>query len=1541
MRQWATEGPVVSEVVAQVARCLATYREDAKRVEEDAAIESSIAEGGYGRKQLYELIQNGADAMLAEPGEIEVVLTKECLYVANAGRPLTVDGVDALMASHLSRKRGDEIGRFGLGFKSVVAISDRPRIFSRSGSFGFDRELAESTISRVVPDAPAYPLMRVAAPLDPHAEAQSDPVLKELMEWATTVVKVPLRESSELLSEDIAGFPASFLLFSPHARSLRMVDRTTGAEREIRLEQGPGPGELILRDSGQESTRWRVARRVHRPSAEALRDAGRLAHRETIEVSWAVPLSGRDGLGQFWAFFPTQDRTTLSGIVNAPWKLSDDRRNLLPGAFNDEILRVVLPEIVASEWPHLQRTSDPSWPLDLLPARGREVRSWADGRLNEPVYDALRRVPSLPDVTGTLCVPTNLRMHPDGLTPEAMTAWTIAQPPPSGWVHHSADQNSERRSKALRLITGLVGSREGATAELREWVEALVRPDDVHSSAIAIDVLSRLRDHADFEDTARTAKVVLLEDGHLVPARRGQVFVRSSDQEQGYEFIHPQLAAMPGTVRALKSLGIELLDRAGELRNAVSAHQDAARLDWRRIWALSRSCGLETAEGILRQELREPIENSVRVKNRAGAFVPLGRAYLPGAVIRPHSRGDERFEIDLAFHHDDLELLERLGAVSQPVLRRQPPRETWLRAYEERIFTEYLKELGDSRVTADQLVAEGPTPPWPLEMLPDLSPEAKAAVTSLALRLTSGTAWKVRHASSASFPQRSYKDPVLWWVRKHGMLPTELGPFSVGHCVLAGDDVPDSIFPTVELDSQTAEALQVAEDLDHLSATTWGHLFELARTWDSERRNLLYAWGSWKVDPPERIVATVGDRQATVPTSEVAVAGTREVFRSLVEQRTPAILVDEAADLERLIEAWGLEDGKALLDQDLSYEASGEPQVLVDAFPKLRLWDVPSSVKLQPCSSIELLTVTNHGTRSRPVNGYLDGDVLLTTESDPAAVLRVVSDELQLGMTADEIRSILDQLRSRALKESVAGVRAASTLEEKLAILIGGEAMARRLPKAALDAIRGELGREPTEHEIARLVLSVYGVGTLQEFRSHLAEQGHEPPVQWAGGSSTRRWVADLGFPSEFAGFASASRPAMFTVDGPVELPELHGYQKFVVDRIKLLVRDEMPDARGLVSLPTGAGKTRVAVQALVEEVAEGNLGGPIVWIAQSDELCEQAIETWSYIWRAKGPAAPLHVSRLWSTNQVEEVGTGVQLVVATPNKLQNLVDRSEYDWLTENSVVVVDEAHTSVSPMYTEVLAWLGLGRSRKARNKMIGLTATPFRNTSETETRRLAARYDNNRLDEGAFDGHPHEELQRMGVLAHVEQVILSGAQIHLTQQELADTEKFRDIPKSALVKLGANHRRNETIVESVAALPSDWPVLVFAASVDHARVLAALLAFRGISAVSISAETDPAARRHYIEEFKAGRIRVITNYGVLAQGFDAPAVRAVYITRPTYSANLYQQMIGRGLRGPLNGGSERVRIVNVHDNVVQYGERLAFTEFEHLWRKEAADA
>ena len=73
---------------------------------------------------------------------------------------------------------------------------------------------------------------------------------------------------------------------------------------------------------------------------------------------------------------------------------------------------------------------------------------------------------------------------------------------------------------------------------------------------------------------------------------------------------------------------------------------------------------------------------------------------------------------------------------------------------------------------------------------------------------------------------------------------------------------------------------------------------------------------------------------------------------------------------------------------------------------------------------------------------------------------------------------------------------------------------------------------------------------------------------------------------------------------------------------------------------------------------------------------------------------------------------------------------------------------------------------------------------------------------------------------------------------------------------------------------------------------------------------------------------------NYGVFREGFDAPKTRAIIVARPVYSPNLYFQMIGRGLRGPENGGNERCLVLDVRDNIETFDRALAFSQLDWLW-------
>ncbi|TFD25168.1 DEAD/DEAH box helicase [Cryobacterium lyxosi] len=374
-----------------------------------------------------------------------------------------------------------------------------------------------------------------------------------------------------------------------------------------------------------------------------------------------------------------------------------------------------------------------------------------------------------------------------------------------------------------------------------------------------------------------------------------------------------------------------------------------------------------------------------------------------------------------------------------------------------------------------------------------------------------------------------------------------------------------------------------------------------------------------------------------------------------------------------------------------------------------------------------------------------------------------------------------------------------------------------------------------------------------------------------------------------------------------------------------------------MLFLPTGAGKTRVTVEAIVQAFLEDGLVGPVLWIAQSEELCEQAVQTWSAVWRELADFRTLTIGRLWASNTVSDFESDLSVIVATDAKLEKLVDKFEYKWLADATAVIVDEAHVAGdSPRYTQIFRWLGVD-GRSADKPLLGLSATTFKNRSEGRTKSLVARFGHKRLN--VLGDDPYGTLQGMGVLARVRYDELQGADVRLSPQELEDAESWSRLSPTVMDRVGNDEDRAIRIVEHIKDLDPEWPVLVFTSSVFSAQVLAALLQAQGISAASVSGKTRRQERRRVIQEFKDGKIRVLANCDVLTQGFDAPGVRALYIARPTLSPNAYIQMVGRGLRGPLNGGEAECLIVNLKDTFSNFSGNLDFTEFDGLWENTEA--
>ena len=329
--RWAgPDGALGAYFREESEKSLESYRSQPNLVYEHANHEEDTARGGYANRQLFELVQNSADALASSDGEyIWIRLTPTHLYCADNGQPVDQNGARALLFAHLSSKRGtSEIGRFGLGFKSVLSVTDTPEFFSRAGSFRFDRERAAELLSPIAPGVGRYPVLRMAEPFNPQQDIESDPNLREMAYWATNIVRLPLNPGThQTVDKQIKEFPAEFLLLVEHVGRLVLQ---TDQEETARIVTLTHEDDRWVLDDGGNRTRWMVETRLHNLSSDAKNDRRSLDDADQVRLSWAAPVDRLNEPGKFWAFFPTMTTSLLAGILNAPWKTNEDRQNLLP-----------------------------------------------------------------------------------------------------------------------------------------------------------------------------------------------------------------------------------------------------------------------------------------------------------------------------------------------------------------------------------------------------------------------------------------------------------------------------------------------------------------------------------------------------------------------------------------------------------------------------------------------------------------------------------------------------------------------------------------------------------------------------------------------------------------------------------------------------------------------------------------------------------------------------------------------------------------------------------------------------------------------------------------------------------------------------------------------------------------------------------------------------------------------------------------------------------------------------------------------------------
>lgn len=442
--------------------------------------------------------------------------------------------------------------------------------------------------------------------------------------------------------------------------------------------------------------------------------------------------------------------------------------------------------------------------------------------------------------------------------------------------------------------------------------------------------------------------------------------------------------------------------------------------------------------------------------------------------------------------------------------------------------------------------------------------------------------------------------------------------------------------------------------------------------------------------------------------------------------------------------------------------------------------------------------------------------------------------------------------------------------------------------------------------------------------------------LKWSRSSKIAEvFLNDLGFTSDFLPAEQAARSAHELIMPNVKLHDLHDYQEELVERIAHRYLVERKNF--LMHLPTGAGKTRVMMEALTRHHCEFGsfpLGKGVLWLAHSRELLEQAIETFRDVW-ALNASTPAAITRFYSSFDTHIGDFQDALVFASLQKIGRLAESnpSRLLKLSENiGTIIVDEAHKVGAPTYLKAARMLTSGN----KNLLVGVTATPGRGAEqESENYLLASTFDGNLLTASLGD-RPVIALQEKGVLAKLERIEIDSG-MTIVEPSSNDVEQMDvDYSAKALKEVGNNSSRNNQIVNAIISeVLEGHSTLVFACSVIHARVLCAALAMSGVRAAYLDSSTPDYLRSEVIRSYRSGETKVLVNYEILTTGFDAPITKAVLIARPTKSIILYSQMIGRGLRGPKVGGNESCRIIDVVDNEGSFGNLShIYSFFDDYW-------
>lgn len=333
-----------------------------------------------------------------------------------------------------------------------------------------------------------------------------------------------------------------------------------------------------------------------------------------------------------------------------------------------------------------------------------------------------------------------------------------------------------------------------------------------------------------------------------------------------------------------------------------------------------------------------------------------------------------------------------------------------------------------------------------------------------------------------------------------------------------------------------------------------------------------------------------------------------------------------------------------------------------------------------------------------------------------------------------------------------------------------------------------------------------------------------------------------------------------------------------------------------LVVIPTAGGKSLV-MAAFIEGVLKAWPDQRILIVTHVRELIAQNHAEMIGLW-PDAPAGVYSAGLGKREAQARILFAGIQSIHRRAREIGH------------TDLVLIDEAHLIPGKSSTMYRRFLDALSAINPALKVIGLTATPFR------------------LDSGMLHEGKNALFTDIAYEAPVRDLIEQGFLSPLVSKQPAtrlDVSKVgtragdfiaRDL--AAAVDQEATTRAAVSEIIEYGKDRKSW--LAFCSGVDHARHVAEEFQRRGFTCRTIFGDTPKDERDAIIAAFKRGEIRALASMGVLTTGFNAPAVDLIALLRPTQSAGLYVQMLGRGTR--LAPGKENCLVLDFAGNVRRHG-------------------